>query len=216
MDLEGQIFQALLELGKSRTSQAVWLNLLNALNEQLKETPAADIERLRRYKLEAAEQLAARNDMLPTLREQQRELRRMVDLYLKGKNLAVVAERLKERLEGYQYVLTVQPLPGKEEKTGKKTRLVKLQWLPILQPGQLSPFPFLAFGELLESGEADRLGQCQKCERYFRADRPTIQQFCSPSCRTAAIEERRQKGNPEQYRARKRKEVEKWRQRKKQ
>src|SRR2546426_3788019 len=112
MDLDSQLFQIGLKMGKSRTGQPVWLNLLSALNDTLEETSSEDIARLQRRLPDAAKDLTERNRALPALRERQRELRTLVDLYVEGKRPAVVVERLQKVLDQACCVPWLDPLPG--------------------------------------------------------------------------------------------------------
>lgn len=201
---------------QSRFGLPSWLNLLGGLNASLEEIPATRIERMRRIDAQQAEFQIEWNRALPAEREQQRELREIVDLYVEGENPTEAVRRLEEILGPDRFRLLLTPLPTLKRGLKVKGPLIRLQWWPDRQPEQISRASFLGLAEVLGSDDAWRLGKCQRCHTYFRADRPSVQQFCSPNCRRAAIEQRRQEGNRERYNARKAAEQKRNRQRKKQ
>jgi hypothetical protein len=177
-------------------------SLLGALNDN----PAAEVF-AQRY---AANMFRCRGIPVPdlpppdvaVLREQQQELRALVDHYLDGGNVGDVVRELREKLDQRPYRLVVstpEETPGYPMEEGAVAFLRFQLWDP---PKQVTYAEWASFARLLSSPLAKRLKRCPQCRTYFIAARRSTQLFCSQECGWKLRSDRYRKRDPETHRAR--------------
>jgi ribosomal protein L37AE/L43A len=136
------------------------------------------------------------------LREQQKELRALVDQYLDGGSVVDVVRALREKLDQRPYrifVGTQEETPGYPQEEGA-VAFLRLQLWDL--PDHVTYDNWESFARFLTSPLAKRLRRCPQCRTYFIAEQRSNQVFCCQECGWRARGARYRQRDPEAHRAR--------------
>jgi hypothetical protein len=153
---------------------------------------------------------------LTTVRQQQRELRALVDRYVDGEDITTVVKALRAKLDRQPYrvfIGTPEETPGYPVKGGAKAFIRYQRWE---NPREVRFDDWLGFARLLADPLAERLKRCPECRKYFLADRRITKKFCSLECGWRNRRVKQVVKNPQAYLKKEKERVKGFRQRKKQ
>jgi hypothetical protein len=149
------------------------------------------------------------------LRAQQQALRRVVDRYLKTRDLRWAANRVSRELQKRRYQAFLDWPEEQPFRPLQKGGRPALHFIRYDRPIELGYDDWLGFARLLESSLADRLKKCPECGTYFLALKRKDQEYHERACALRAADRARRRRWPKAYRAEKREAMRRSRQRKK-